>query len=112
MEKYFWALTQPDTSDTIKPTAHYYEMQIATDVQSHAPGHSSLSIPLSSLNTAWLHIYTCSLFYGLEIRYWLYSDILARVLGTLKSCPAFLPLPQGPNRNHSTSLLLRKHQYY
>ena len=29
MEKYFWTLTQPDRSDTIKPTAHDHEMQVS-----------------------------------------------------------------------------------
>ena len=43
MEKYFWTLTQPDTSDTIKPAAHGCEMQVSTDVQSNSPECLSLS---------------------------------------------------------------------
>lgn len=43
------------------------------------------------LNIAWLHSYIGSLPYGLEVRYWLYYDVMARFLGTSKSCPAFLP---------------------
>lgn len=35
-------------------------------------------------------------------------DMMVRVLGTTKSCPAFPPLPQGQNRNHSTSLVISK----
>lgn len=91
MEQYFWTLTQPEISDTIKPTAHdwcWKQQSRVLIAVLYLASHWSHLCPI--LNIAWLHSYIGSLPYGLEVRYWLYYDVMARFLGTSKSCPTFL----------------------
>lgn len=102
-------------SHATKPTAHYCEMQIATDIQSNGPGHSTLSYiwpPIIYISVQ-LWILPDSIFI-FAVCLWLRGkmvDVLwhyGKSPRNTESLPCLSVLPQEQNRNHSTSFLITK----